>query len=306
MAMKISGKTSTSTSFRLIKELDIHYSGSVKKSLAIICVILSAPFLPFLTPANAAIVTFGSSTGTAQYASTNFGQTFTMPAAGGDLISISNVFVAFRGSTGLGVVQTKLYTSPIKTTLLATASNTCSDNVSDFDNFQGVNCTFNFSGVTLTGSTGYYFEVTRISGEGAFYMWQYSTNGYAGGDMYQNGTLYAGWDNRFTVTYNTVSNATSSYSISDTTFVFRKASNISFQSNVAGKARFRANGKNIGGCVSLMLTSGNSFTVTCPYRPTSRRTVTISIFFAPTDSSYTSQNFTSGQIRVSNRNVARG
>lgn len=278
----------------------------MKKFLTILCVILTVPFSPFLSAASAATVTFGSATGTALKASTNFGQTFTMPATGGDLLSISNVFVAFRGSTGLGVVQTKLYTSPTKTTLLATASNTCSDNVSDFDNFQGVNCTFNFSGVTLTGSTGYYFEVARISGEGAFYMWQFNTNGYAGGDMYQNGTLFAGWDNRFTVSYNTVSNATSSYSISDTTFVFRKASNISFQSNVAGKVRFRANGKNIGGCVSLMLTSANSLTVTCPYRPTSRRTVTVSIFFVPTDSSYTPQNFISGQIRVSNRNVARG
>ncbi|MSZ48432.1 MAG: hypothetical protein F2602_03190 [Actinobacteria bacterium] len=267
---------------------------------------MSTPFLPFITPANAATLTFGSSTGVAQYANSNFGQTFTMPATGGDLVSISNVFVAFRGSTGLGVVQTKLYTSTAKTTLVATASNTCSDNVSDFDNFQGVNCTFNFSGVTLSGSTVYYFEVARISGEASFFMWQYNTNGYAGGDMYQNGTLYAGWDNRFTVTYNTVSTPTSSFSINDSIFMYRKASNISFQSNVAGKARFRANGKNIGGCVSLMLNSGNSFSVTCPFRPTSRKTTTISIYFVPTDTGYTAQNFTSGQIRVTNRTSSRG
>ena len=258
-----------------------------------------------LAPASAATVTFGSAVGTAQYANSNFGQTFTMPAAGGDLVSISNMFVAFRGSTGLGVVQTKLYTSPAKTTLVATASNTCSDNITDNDNFQGVNCTFNFTGVTLNGSTGYYFEVARISGEGSFFLWQYSTNGYANGDMYQNGTLYSGWDNRFTVTYNTITVATSSFSISDSSFVFNKISNITFQSNVAGKARFRANGKNIGRCVSLSLTSGNSFLVTCPYRPTTRGIVTISINFVPTDAGYITQNFTSGQIRVSNRTLSR-
>ena len=259
-----------------------------------------------LHSASAALVTFGSSTGGAQYANSNFGQTFTMPAAGGELVSISNVYIAFRGTTGLGVVQTKIYTSPAKTTLVATATNNCSDNVSDNDNFQGVNCTFNFTGTALTGSTGYYFEVARISGEASFFMWQYGTNGYAGGDMYRGGTLTSGWDNRFTLTYDAITTPTSSFSISDSTLTFRKTSNIVFQSNMAGKARFRANGKNIGGCVSLMLTSGNGFAVTCPYRPTSRKSVTISIFFAPTDTGYTTQNFTSVQMRVSNRTSPRG
>lgn len=256
--------------------------------------------------AYAATATLGYASGTAQYANTNFGQTFTMPASGGELVSISNIFVAFRGSTGLGVVQTKLYTTPSKTTLVATAASTCADNVSDYDNFMGVNCTFNFSGVTLSGSTQYYFEVARTSGEGSFYMWQYSAGTYSGGDMYQNGTLHSGWDNRFTVTYNTVTNATSSYSIADPLFTYRKSSNLIFQSNVAGKVRFRANGKNVGGCVTLILNSGNNYTVTCAYRPTTRMPVTISMYFVPTDNNYSTQTFTSPQIRVTNRSSARG
>lgn len=259
-----------------------------------------------LHEAFAATATLGSSTGTAQYANTNFGQTFTIPVSGGELVSISNIYVAFRGTTGLGIVQTKLYSSPTKTTLIATATNNCSDSVTDNDNFQGVNCTFNFSGVTLSGSTQYYFEVARISGESSFFMWQYSTNAYSGGDMYQNGTLYAGWDNRFTVTYNTVTNATSSYSIADPVFTYRKTSNIVFQSNVAGKVRFRANGKNVGGCVTLILNAGNNYTVTCAYRPSTRMPVTISMYFVPSDNNYSTQTFTAPQVRVTNRSSARG
>lgn len=256
--------------------------------------------------AHAATLTLGSNTGTAQYANSNFGQTFTMPAgSNGTLISISNVYVAFRGNPATGVVDMKVYTAPDKSTLVATATNTCSDTTGDADAFQGVNCTFNFNPTTLIAGASYYWEVTRVSGQSSFYLWQYSNNAYAGGQMYQAGVAYPSWDNRFTLTYSTISVAVSSLSVPNGTLTYRTPTELIFQSDVAGVVKFRANGKPVGGCVRLAVISANSFRATCAYKPATRQPVIIQATFTPTDSSYSVQTFTSRTLLISGRSNLR-
>lgn len=254
----------------------------------------------------AATYTLGSNTGTAQYANSNFGQTFTIPAgSNGTLVSISNVYVAFRGNPATGVVDMKVYTAPDKTTLVATASNTCSDTTADNDSFQGVTCTFNFSNTTLNAGSSYYWEVSRVSGQASFYLWQYNTNAYAGGQMYQAGTAYVGWDNQFTLTYTTTSVAVTSLTVPNGVLTYRTPSNITFQSDVAGVAKFKANGKPVGGCVRLSVTAANSFTATCAYKPSTRNPVNVTVAFTPSDTGYSSQTLVTRTFLISGRTTLR-
>ncbi|MEY4035712.1 MAG: hypothetical protein RLZZ311_889 [Actinomycetota bacterium] len=80
--------------------------------------------------------------------------------------------------------------------------------------------------------------------------------------------------------------STTTITIADTTFTYRAISNISATSSGVGKISFKANQKWISGCRNLAATAGNSYTATCPYRPTVHGTVVISAFYTSTDGSY--------------------
>lgn len=94
----------------------------------------------------------------------------------------------------------------------------------------------------------------------------------------------------------TVSRATTSAAISFApgNLVFRTAKLITVYASVSGKVTFRANGIRIAGCVNKAANAGNSYTVTCSYKPSIRNGVTISVTLDPTDASYIS-NITSSQ-----------
>ena len=154
-------------------------------------------------------LTITQNVGQAQHATNNWGQTFTVPAGtSGTLTSISNMHMAFRG-TFVGTVDAKIYTSTNKSTLLGTATNTCSDTDSTlggqvYADFNGPDCTFYFTGVSLSSNTSYYFEINRLSGGSTFYLWEYYASGgtlYTGGQNYENGTAYPDWDLKFTINY---------------------------------------------------------------------------------------------------------
>lgn len=105
--------------------------------------------------------------------------------------------------------------------------------------------------------------------------------------------LTANSSNSVTVT---VSRATTSASISFASgdLIFRTAKLITVYASVSGKVTFRANGIRIAGCVNKAANAGNSYTVTCSYKPSIRNGVTISVTLDPTDASYIS-NITSSQ-----------
>ncbi len=68
--------------------------------------------------------------------------------------------------------------------------------------------------------------------------------------------------------------------------IFHTSANITFQSNTAGKVKLQVAGKNIPGCQSLQVTAGNSYTVTCPWKNSSRSSQYISAIFTPVDTGF--------------------
>jgi hypothetical protein len=88
-------------------------------------------------------------------------------------------------------------------------------------------------------------------------------------------------------------------------FVFRQAKLITAVSTVAGKITFRVAGKVLPGCKNKTVNSGNSFTATCPYRPSNHSYVTISATLDPTDNYYSSSVTSSAQYLVSRRTGPR-
>jgi hypothetical protein len=63
---------------------------------------------------------------------------------------------------------------------------------------------------------------------------------------------------------------------------YRTSNTLTTTSNYAGKVTFFANGKKIGGCVSVP--TNGSFVATCNYKPTIHGAVTITARFVPSDS----------------------
>lgn len=80
--------------------------------------------------------------------------------------------------------------------------------------------------------------------------------------------------------------SSTSISLAAGNLVFRQAKNVTAIASTAGKVTFRANGVFMPGCRSLMATASNAFTVTCPYRPSTRGQVRITVSLVPTDVSY--------------------
>lgn len=98
---------------------------------------------------------------------------------------------------------------------------------------------------------------------------------------------------------------TASLSIQAGALVYRQAKTLTSVSTVAGKITFKVNGKNLPGCIGRNVTSANSFTVTCIYRPSSRGYIIITSTLTPADTSFSGATTTSERLLVTNRSGTR-
>jgi uncharacterized repeat protein (TIGR02059 family) len=99
--------------------------------------------------------------------------------------------------------------------------------------------------------------------------------------------------------------SSASISLAAGNLVFRQAKNVTAIASTAGKVTFRANGVFMPGCRSLMATASNAFTVTCPYRPSTRGQVRITVSLVPTDVSYLSSATATSVYQVQPRTGTR-
>lgn len=102
--------------------------------------------------------------------------------------------------------------------------------------------------------------------------------------------------------------------ISDTTTTLTSPNSLTFRSSatlvattsVPGRVTFLANGKRIGGCISLPTAGSSPITATCSFKPTSRLALIFTAQFTPSDTSaYRSSSATSAVKSVANRAGAR-
>jgi hypothetical protein len=80
---------------------------------------------------------------------------------------------------------------------------------------------------------------------------------------------------------------------------YRSSNTVTTTSNYAGKVTFYANGKKIGGCISIP--TDGSFIATCNYKPTIHGAVTITAKFVPADSYFSAISQELFRTRVSSR-----
>lgn len=66
-------------------------------------------------------------------------------------------------------------------------------------------------------------------------------------------------------------------------FVYRELKSLTVITSAAGKLTFRSNRKLIPGCNNLKATAGNSFQVSCSYKPSTHGSMKISVTFDPTN-----------------------
>ena len=100
-----------------------------------------------------------------------------------------------------------------------------------------------------------------------------------------------------------LTSATISFASGD--LVFRTAKTITVVASVAGKVTFQASGKRIPGCINKSSNAGNSYTVTCSYKPSIRNSVRITVTLNPTSSSYLGNVTESALFQVRPRSGTR-
>ena len=98
---------------------------------------------------------------------------------------------------------------------------------------------------------------------------------------------------------------TATLSIEAGSLVYRQPKTLTSTATVAGKITFKVNNKNLPGCVSRNVSSTNSFTVTCVYRPSNRGHVLITSTLVPTDLSFIGATTSSERLFVANRSGNR-
>ena len=84
--------------------------------------------------------------------------------------------------------------------------------------------------------------------------------------------------------------------------IFRQAKELRATPSVAGRVTFKANGKVIPGCINKAVLA--NATVTCPYLPSTRGSVTITATLDPTNSSYIGATTSSNNV-IANRTGRR-
>jgi hypothetical protein len=87
--------------------------------------------------------------------------------------------------------------------------------------------------------------------------------------------------------------------------VYRQSKNLTVVTNTAGKVSLKVNSVFIPGCKNLRTTVGNSYTITCAYKPSLHGAVKITVTFAPTDAGFLPTSSITGQYWVSSRSAKR-
>jgi hypothetical protein len=88
-------------------------------------------------------------------------------------------------------------------------------------------------------------------------------------------------------------------------FIYRTAKTLTFSSSVAGKVTLRANRETISGCKNRNLNAGNSFSITCSFRPSTNGFVVITAAFTPTDSMIDARSTVSPTYFVTRKTIRR-
>jgi hypothetical protein len=102
-----------------------------------------------------------------------------------------------------------------------------------------------------------------------------------------------------------ISDTTTSLSV-PSSLEFRTSASLVATTSVPGRVTFLANGKRIGGCISVQTIGSSPITATCNFKPTARTALNLSATFTPSDTSaYRASSATSGVKAVSNRSGNR-
>ena len=103
----------------------------------------------------------------------------------------------------------------------------------------------------------------------------------------------------------TQGNSTTTLTVAVGNLVYRQAKLLTAVSSVAGKVSFKINNAFIPGCRNKVANAGNSYTITCSYRPAVHGAIRISAILNPTDLNITSATTTSGIYFVAGRTGTR-
>jgi hypothetical protein len=276
---------------------------SLKSKISLFAVLVWALlFIEF--SANAATYSFNTFTGTpsAVYSTTFWGQTFTIPAGySGTISSISGINLETNQNSVASIGRVRIYSSPAKTTLLATALSDFTIPISAGYSGRYV-FTANFTPFSVTEGTTYFFELERLQGNGNYFFYEVGGDTYAGGSSYQGGTIKTTHDLAFTVNVdyvippNTISLSLVSGSNQAT---YRSISQLKAEIAAAGTVSFFANGKIIPGCRKVVAVSKIAY---CNWKPSTHGAARLSATTYPTDTAnYSSVSITNQMIGATAR-----
>jgi uncharacterized repeat protein (TIGR02059 family) len=103
----------------------------------------------------------------------------------------------------------------------------------------------------------------------------------------------------------TIGQSTATITIAPGSLVYRQQKDISATGSTAGSITFKVNDEFIPGCRNLKANSGNSYTVTCPYKPSVRGSVVFTVSLTPTSPYFTGTVSTSEKFFIYNRTGKR-
>jgi hypothetical protein len=273
------------------------------------------------------ITSLGTTSKTYPYSQTLNVTTSTPAGTGAKSFAIS------AGGTATGCALSD--TSSVST-ISASSSGTCLVAVTiDSDTYYNAatssNATFTFSkasqnALSITSTSGNFGTplalVTSGGSSSGLLSYSYSagttTCSLSGNNLTSNGvgtctiTATLAADNNYnaisssatTITFSTGNSATT-ISVDAGTPIYRITKNLTATTNAAGRVTFKIGARVIPGCRNLSVSAGNSFTVVCPYKPSTRGYITIDAFFAPSSAFYAASSATTGPIFVGNRTSTR-
>jgi len=264
----------------------------LKKLLALSC----AFAFVVISPAEAATYSFSTYTVAQARFSTDFwGQTFTIPEGySGTISSITNIRLQTNQNSVASIGRVRIYDSPAKTTLIATANADFTIPISS--SYSAIyTFTANFSPFNVSEGVTYFFELERLSGNGNYFFYQTVGSSYAGGSSYRSGTQYSDSDLGFTVNIDYVippNNVTLSLTSGSNQATYRSISQLKAVIVAAGTVSFYANGKMIPGCRKVLAVSKIAY---CNWRPSVHGAVRLSAITYPTDTANYSTVSTANQ-----------
>ena len=258
-----------------------------------------------------------------------YSQSLTITPSGGSGAGAITYAITSGGSAS-GCALSDSSSTP---TITATSNGTCliaATKASDANYLSATsgNVTFTFNraaptSLTITSTTGTYLQTLTLTTSGGqssasdtFSVTSgpctvsgSSLTSSAHGTCYV--TAYRAADGNYSATSSastaiTIGKATPGLTFAlSTTPVFRQLSTISVTSTTAGSFKFLINGKVIPGCHSKSANAGNSYIATCPWKPSARNYVSISILFSPVNSSFFSGKLNGPTYLVAPRSSRR-